>query len=170
MDRRKRGGAFVAAWRTTHRTRTESSLARRSTARTSNTCCQVSLRKNPQALSSSLISLSLHVERNRARFGRHCPVRKPARKMDIDIPRSNGRFDTRSLPLFPNSSRTDSRWYLAERRRFYCQGVAEPRSGVSGRAAGQPSCRWVRRECDSGFDDSLCGNQILTEFEYSVQL
>src|SRR6266704_3139914 len=72
MDRRKRGGAFVAAWRTTPRTRTESSLARRSTARTSNTCCQVSLRKNPQAFRSSLISLSLHVERNRARFGRHC--------------------------------------------------------------------------------------------------
>src|SRR5437867_7181885 len=66
--------------------------------------------------------------------------------MDIDIPRSNGRFDTRSLPLFPNSSRTDSRWYLAERRQFSCQGVAEPRSGVPGRAAGQASCRWIGRE------------------------
>ena len=42
--------------------------------------------------------------------------------------------------------------------------------GVPGRAAGQPSCRWIRRECDSGSDDSLCGNQILPEFEHSDHL
>ena len=31
--------------------------------------------------------------------------------------------------------------------------------GVPGRAAGQPSCRWIRRECDSDSNDS-CGQRF----------
>src|SRR6266478_9202187 len=37
-------------------------------------------------------------------------------------------------------------WTFRQRRQFSCQGVAEPRSGVPGRAAVQASCRRIGRE------------------------